>query len=67
MKIPEILKKQWNWVVSILLLLLLIPIFTENISKAVVILFVILSWNILGLLLKDFVKSCEDQIEGFIQ
>jgi len=56
-KIPEILKKQWNWVVSILLLLLLIPIFTENISKAVVILFVILSWNILGLLLKDFVKS----------
>jgi len=56
-KISQILKKYWNFIISIIFILFLIPFVSENISKALFILMIIVVWNILGILLKDFIKA----------
>ena len=57
MKIPQLFKKYWNFIISLIFIFLLIPIASENISKALIIFIIIVIWNILGVLLKDFVKA----------
>lgn len=57
MKFLQNLKHYWYFCISILILILLIPLFVDNPLKASVILMVLFIWNILGILLKDFVKS----------
>jgi hypothetical protein len=43
--------------VSLLFILLLTPLCFENFPKALVVISIIVIWNILGVLLKDFIKS----------
>ena len=57
MKILQLFKKYWNFIISIIFISLLIPIASENISKGLIILIIIVIWNILGIWFKDFVKS----------
>ncbi len=57
MKISQILKKYWYLFLSTIFILLLIPLFFENLVRALIVLFFIILWNILGLLLKDFIKA----------
>jgi len=56
-KISQILKKYWYLFLSTIFILLLIPLFFENLVRALIVLFFIILWNILGLLLKDFIKA----------
>jgi hypothetical protein len=56
-KFVQILKKYWNIITSFLLAITLIPFFADNWGKGIVILSVIFIWNILGYVLKDFLKS----------
>lgn len=57
MKFIQNLKKYWNIILSFLLVITLIPFLDDNWGKGIVILSVIFIWNILGFLLKDFIKS----------
>jgi hypothetical protein len=56
-KITQLVKKYWNIFITLLIILLLIPLISENLEKVLVILSILLIWNILGILLKDFIKS----------
>jgi O-antigen ligase len=56
-KFVQILKKYWNIIISLLLIITLVPFLTDNWGKGIVILSVIFIWNILGYVLKDFLKS----------
>jgi O-antigen ligase len=56
-KFVQNLKKYWNIIISFLLAITLIPFFADNWGKGIVILSVIFIWNILGYVLKDFLKS----------
>jgi hypothetical protein len=56
-KIIQLVKKYWNYIFSTLLILLLIPLISENIEKVLIISTLLLIWNLLGLLFKDFIKA----------
>jgi hypothetical protein len=55
--ISKILKKYWNLILSFLTTLFLISLLSENLEKVLVIFFLLIVWNILGYLLRDFVKA----------
>lgn len=57
MKNFKVLKKYWNFFFSILIIALLIPLLSESLEKVLVITAIIIVWNILGIILKDFIKS----------
>jgi O-antigen ligase len=56
-KTSKFLKKNWNYILSVLLILPLTFLVNENVEKAIFILFLLLIWNILGIYFKDFIKS----------
>lgn len=57
MKISQLFKKYWNFIISTLIASLLIPLLSESWEKVLAILSILLIWNILGFLFKDFLKS----------
>jgi hypothetical protein len=57
MKLINTLKKYWYLIITILIVCALIPLYYENISKALVISIAIIIWCILGILFKKFTLS----------
>ncbi|KUK76800.1 MAG: Uncharacterized protein XD93_0711 [candidate division WS6 bacterium 34_10] len=57
MKTSKFLKKNWNYVLSVLLIFSLIFLLSESVEKTVFIFIALLIWNILGIYFKDFIKS----------
>ncbi|MDD3474942.1 MAG: O-antigen ligase family protein [Candidatus Dojkabacteria bacterium] len=57
MKISQVFKKYWNIVISVGLVIPLIAIASENFTKAIIILIIIVIWNILGILFRNFLKA----------
>ncbi len=57
MKISQLFRKYWHLVLSIVLTVFLIPLLKENLLKVLIILVVIVLWNVIGLIFRDFVKA----------
>lgn len=55
--ISKTVVKYWNLIISFLAILFLIPLYSQSSERALVIFVILLIWNILGYLLKDFVKG----------
>jgi O-antigen ligase len=56
-KISKILQKYWNYIFSLLATLLLVPLLSQSLERVLFVVTVLVIWNILGLLFKDFVKA----------
>jgi hypothetical protein len=56
-KISQLFKKYWNIVISLGLVIPLIAIASENFTKAIIILIIIVIWNVLGIWFTDFLEA----------
>jgi putative inorganic carbon (HCO3(-)) transporter len=55
--ISKILEKYWNYILSIVIFILLIPLINDSGERVIVIASFLIFWNLAGVLLKDYVKA----------
>lgn len=57
MKTIHFIKKYWNYFLSIFFISLITPLLKENFFKAVILILVVIIWNIIGIITKNFLKA----------